>query len=133
MAESISFGVTVSLDGSELNNVTEVKPPSIEREFSDTTHHGLPNRWRTQRPTLTAGGDCEITMQQDTTNTSVITALLDSDVESECIVTMANNETATFSCYVKSFDIEAQTVDGIMMSKLVLAVTGFVSVDGDVS
>lgn len=125
MAEFITYGTVLRANGSAVGYIETITPPSSTLETIDTTNLSSANQARTLRPTLFKAGECEVTLQCDTTNMSTLTGFLDPTRAVIAWTVLYPNGTGyTFNGWLTSFDPQEASPDGLARVKCKISVTG---------
>lgn len=126
-----AFGTTISRDGTEIAEVTNIGGPKLARDTLEATHHQSPDMWREFIKGLKDGGEVSLDLNflpfHATHNAATgILADFDDDTNiSEWVVTFpdAGATAWTFDAIVTGFE-PAQPFDEKLTASVTLKVTG---------
>lgn len=127
MAQVQGKGTTLSVGGA-VAEVISITGPSMSAGVVETKT--LDAEWVLRYPTVKDGGTVafEIYFSQ-ATHSSLVSAL--GTLVSACVVTFADDATATFDAVVTKLEIVPGTIDDMLQGSVELAISGEVEIEAD--
>lgn len=111
-----AFGATFQVGGSPLANIKAINLSGLTADDIDVSSHSSPNAYREYLKGMKDGGEVGIEGEFDPATASSIMEKFDSNEAEQCVITVENTCTVTFTAYCKEVSWEFPYEDSVEFS-----------------